>query len=68
MSGGEPSSIKRSPRCAVRKPVLSSDTETCVFAAFDFKVYGRILQLDFYFSGGETYASGTLQKMASEDV
>ena len=47
MSGGEPSSIKRLPRCAVRLPVLSRRYEVRVEARFDFKVYGLIVQLVF---------------------
>ena len=44
MSGGEPSSIKRLPRCAVRLPVLSRRYEDRVGATFDFEVYGLVLQ------------------------
>ena len=44
MSGGEPSSIKRSTGCAVRKPVLSKGFEDRVGATFDLGVYGLVLQ------------------------
>ena len=64
MSGGEPSSIKRLPRCAVRLPVLSRRYEDRVGATFDFEVYGLVLRQGAVFYGGN-YASGTLQKMAS---
>ena len=46
MSGGEPSSIKRSSRCAARAPVLSSRLENRVGADFDLGVYGLVLQFD----------------------
>ena len=45
MSGGEPSSIKQSNRCAVRVPVLSSRLENRVEADFDLEVYGLVLRL-----------------------
>ena len=48
MSGGEPSSIKQCPRCAARQPALSRGIGMRVFPRFDLKVYGLILQLDFY--------------------
>ena len=44
MSGGGPSSIKRSPQCAARVPVLSRRYEDRVGATFDFEVYGLVLQ------------------------
>ena len=44
MSGGEPSSIKRSTECAAGKPVLSRDYEDRVGATFDLGVYGLVLQ------------------------
>ncbi len=44
MSGGEPSSIKRSTGCAASQPVLSKDDKDRVGAIFDFKVYGLVLQ------------------------
>ena len=44
MSGGEPSSIKRSSRCAARAPVLSSWLEDRVGATFDLEVYGLVLR------------------------
>ena len=44
MSGGGPSSIKRSSRCAARVPVLSRRCEYRVGATFDFGVYGLVLQ------------------------
>ena len=45
MSGGGPSSIKRSPQCAARVPVLSRRYEDRVGATFDFEVYGLVLRL-----------------------
>ena len=66
MSGGEPSSIKQSPRCAARKPALSRRIGTRVFSEYDFKVYGLILQLDFF--RRINYASGSVQKMASDNI
>ena len=48
MSGGEPSSIKRLPRCAARSPARSRRYGDRVEANFDLKVYGLILQSDFY--------------------
>ena len=44
MSGGEPSSIKRSTECAARKPVLSRKIEDRAEANFDLGVYGLVLQ------------------------
>ncbi len=44
MSGGEPSSIKQSPRCAAREPVWSRRYGYRVKARFDLEVYGLILQ------------------------
>ena len=44
MSGGEPSSIKRSLQCAARVPVLSKKCDVRVEANFDLKVYGLVLQ------------------------
>ena len=49
MSGGEPSSIKRSSRCAARVPVLSIRLENRVGANFDLEVYGLVLQLGTVF-------------------
>ena len=49
MSGGEPSSIKRSSRCAARVPVLSMRLENRVGADFDLEVYGLVLQLGTVF-------------------
>ena len=49
MSGGGPSSIKQSPQCAVRAPVLSSEYEDRVGATFDFEVYGLVLQFGIVF-------------------
>ena len=45
MSGGGPSSIKQSPQCAARVPVLSRRCEDRVGATFDFEVYGLVLRL-----------------------
>ena len=45
MSGGEPSSIKRSIRCAARAPALSSGYVRRIGVMFDFEVYGLILRL-----------------------
>ena len=44
MSGGEPSSIKRSTRCAARWPALSNRYEDRMEERFDFAVYGLVLQ------------------------
>ena len=44
MSGGGPSSIKRSPQCAARVPVPSRRCEDRVGAIFDLEVYGLLLQ------------------------
>ena len=44
MSGGEPSSIKRSLQCAARAPVLSKKCDVRVEAIFDLEVYGLVLQ------------------------
>ena len=44
MSGGEPSSIKRSLQCAARVPVLSKKCDVRVEANFDLEVYGLVLQ------------------------
>ncbi len=44
MSGGGPSSIKRSSLCAARVPVLSRRCEVRVGVNFDFGVYGLVLQ------------------------
>ena len=44
MSGGEPSSIKRSLQCAARAPVLSKGCDVRVGVNFDFEVYGLVLQ------------------------
>lgn len=44
MSGGEPSSIKRSTGCAARKPVLSKGFGDRVGVTFDLGVYGLVLQ------------------------
>ena len=49
MSGGEPSSIKQSPQCAARVPVLSRRYEDRVEVTFDFEVYGLVLQSDVVF-------------------
>ena len=49
MSGGGPSSIKRSPQCAARVPVLSRRYEDRVGATFDFEVYGLVLQFGTVF-------------------
>ena len=49
MSGGEPSSIKQSPQCAARAPVLSRRCEDRVGATFDLEVYGLVLQLSTVF-------------------
>ena len=49
MSGGGPSSIKRSPQCAARVPVLSRRYEDRVGATFDFEVYGLVLQFSTVF-------------------
>ena len=49
MSGGGPSSIKRSPQCAARVPVLSNRYEDRVEATFDFEVYGLVLRLGAVF-------------------
>ena len=70
MSGGEPSSIKRFPRCAARVPALSRGRDFRAKVRFDLKVYGLILQLDFYLflKGGFGDASGTLSQMASPHV
>ena len=46
MSGGEPSSIKWSSRCAARVPVLSRWLENRVGVTFDLEVYGLVLQSD----------------------
>ena len=50
MSGGGPSSIKRSPQCAARVPVLSRRYEDRVGATFDFEVYGLVLQFGAVFA------------------
>ena len=47
MSGGEPSSIKQSPRCAARVPVPSSDCVCRVEGRFEVGVYGLTLQSAF---------------------
>ena len=61
MSGGEPSSIKQSTRCAARLPALSSWLRVRVGVTFDLKVYGLILQPAFYlFFGGDIFASGVI--------
>ena len=44
MSGGGPSSTKRSPQCAARVPVPSRRCEDRVGAIFDLEVYGLLLQ------------------------
>ena len=44
MSGGEPSSIKQSTRCAARAPVLSRGHEDRAGVTFDPEVYGLVLQ------------------------
>ena len=44
MSGGEPSSIKRSLQCAARVPVLSKRCDVRVGANFKSEVYGLVLQ------------------------
>ena len=49
MSGGGPSSIKRSSACAARVPVLSRRYEDRVGANFDFGVYGLVLQSGAFF-------------------
>ena len=49
MSGGGPSSIKRSPQCAARVPVLSRRCEDRVGATFDLEVYGLVLQFGIAF-------------------
>ena len=54
MSGGGPSSIKRSSRCAARVPVLSRRCEYRVGATFDFGVYGLVLQLGALFVNWES--------------
>ena len=56
MSGGEPSSIKRSSRCAARVPVLSSRLENRVGADFDLEVYGLVLQLGTVFDFADRVA------------
>ena len=66
MSGGEPSSIKRFTRCAVRVPALSRSCENHVGVTFDKEVYGLILQLDFL--EVRVYASGFVSEMASADL
>ena len=66
MSGGEPSSIKQFTRCAAGQPALSSGYEDRVGVTLDFKVYGLILQLDFF--RRINYASGSVQKMASDNI
>ena len=67
MSGGEPSSIKRLPRCAARTPARSRRYGYRVEAKFDLKVYGLILQSDFYFKeNGDV--SGVIQKMETPDL
>ena len=58
MSGGEPSSIKQCLRCAARQPALSRRDGTCVSPRFDLKVYGLILQLDFFRTESDFFASG----------
>ena len=74
MSGGEPSSIKRSPGCATRTPVLSREQGDRVGVTFDFGVYGLVLQSGTLFlkqafgAGGEKRASGILQKMETADL
>ena len=71
MSGGEPSSIKRSIRCAAGAPALSNRYVRRIEVMFDFEVYGLILQLiSMIFSKWEERlnASGTLQKMAPKDL
>jgi len=45
MSGGGPSSIKRSTRCAARAPVLSRECRDRVGVTFDLGVHGLVLQL-----------------------
>ena len=44
MSGGEPSSIKRSTRCAARAPALSRRCVVRVGATFEFEVHGLVSQ------------------------
>ena len=58
MSGGGPSSIKRSPQCAARAPVLSRRYEDRVGATFDFKVYGLVLQFGTVFVWNEESVLG----------
>ena len=63
MSGGEPSSIKRSTVCAARKPVLSKGLEDRVGVTFDLGVYGLVLQ-----SGAVIQIFALYQRLPSEIV
>ena len=65
MSGGGPSSIKRSPQCAARVPVLSNRYEDRVEATFDFEVYGLVLRLGAVFLFLYKFSKNTLQKNRS---
>ena len=49
MSGGEPSSIKRPPRCAVGAPVPSGIYGAHAKVRFEAEVYGLILRLIILF-------------------
>lgn len=40
----------------------------CVLPRFDLEVYGLILQLDFYRTESDVFASGIIQKMASRNL
>ncbi len=73
MSDGEPSSIKQFTRCATRVPALSSRYEDRVEERFDFAVYGSRFAAHYNFSElykkrGEKYASGSIQKMETQDI
>ena len=50
MSGGGPSSIKRSSACAARVPVLSRGYGDRVGANFDLEVYGLVLRSGAFFT------------------
>ena len=66
MSGGEPSSIKRPPRCAVGAPVPSGIYGAHVKVRFEDGVYGLILRLiSIAKKGSGFFASGAVQKMAT---